>query len=525
MAREKLVSVRAPSLRRNRLHARVAITAQNRNGDLMDRRHFLEGLATTAALAGLAPIANSAEPARRPNIVMLLIDDLGYGDLACYGNTFHETPNIDRLAAEGMKFTDAYATAPVCSPSRCGILTGQYPARVHLTQWIPGVNYPYKKLTEPHVEQHLPADIPTLASELKKLDYQTASIGKWHLGGEHFYPESFGFDLNVAGDAHGHPAEPNGYFGPFAYRNLTGYTKNDNLTEVLTQKTEDFLEKAAPAGPFFLYLAEYAVHMPLQERPEHIAKYSRKNHNQDEPDPVYAAMVESVDTALGHLRKKLAQLGVADNTIILVTSDNGGVGFQGRQLHRVGDNDPLRGGKGYLYEGGIREPLLVHWPGVIKPASVCNTPVFGCDFMPTLLSVAGSVASTPKPCDGLDLSALLRGAQKLEREALYWHYPHYSDQGGTPSGAIREGDWKVIEFFEDGHLELYNLKLDPGEQYDLASSYSDIAVRLAAKLKAWRESLHADMPSANPNHDPMRIGAHQGPLGCSAAKDAHCKED
>lgn len=495
----------------------------------MNRREFLGGLAGSAALAQLHSVSALAQPrsvaGRRPNIVLMLIDDLGYGDFGCYGSTFHETPNIDRLARDGMKFTDAYASAPVCSPSRCGILTGQWPARVHLTQWIPGVVYPHKKLTEPNFLQHLPAGIPTLASELKKQGYQTASVGKWHLGGKGFYPENFGFDVNVAGDEHGHPAPPHGYFGPFEYHNLTGYTENDNLTEVLTQKTDEFLEKAAPAGPFFLYLAEYAVHMPLQERPEHIAKYKRKNHNADEPDPVYAAMVESVDTALGHLRKKLAELGVADNTIILLTSDNGGVGYQGRSLHRIGDNGPLHGGKGFVYEGGIREPLIVHWPGVTAPGSVCHTPVFGCDFMPTFLSAAGAKDSVPPTHDGLDITPLFRGADSVGRDTLHWHYPHYSDQGGTPAGAIREGDWKLIEFFEDEHLELYNLKLDPGEQYDFASSYSDIAARLHAKLKAWRESLQASMPTPNPQYDPTHMSEHEGVLGCSATSNRRCKED
>ncbi|MBS1813346.1 MAG: sulfatase [Acidobacteria bacterium] len=497
----------------------------------MNRRSFLEGLAGAAALSQFSHIAiaqSAKSKTNKPNIVLMLVDDLGYGDFACYGSTFHETPNIDRLAREGMKFTNAYAAAPVCSPSRAGIMTGQAPARLQLTQWIPGVIYPHKKLTEPSPALHLPKGVPTLASELKALGYQTASIGKWHLGKEGYYPENFGFDVNVAGDNHGHPAPPHGYFGPFKYHNLTGYTQQDNLTEVLTQKTDEFLEQAAPKGPFFLYLAEYAVHMPLQERPEHIAKYKRKNHNQDEPDPVYAAMVESVDTALGRVRAKLEQLGVADNTIIVLTSDNGGVGFQGRSLHRIGDNGPLHGGKGFMYEGGIREPLIVHWPGVTKAGSISDVPVWGCDFLPTFISMAGGpLATRTTPCDGLDISPLLRGTGSLHRDTLYWHYPHYSDQGGTPTGGMRQGDWKLIEFFEDGHLELYNLKLDEGEQYDFASTYSDKAMQMHAQLKQWREGLHAQMPSPNPNYDPSKAGAHEGILGCSAKAPAggRCWED
>ena len=494
----------------------------------MNRRNFIEGLAAAAALSQCGTNSMSAErrKAARPNIVLMLVDDLGYGDFACYGNKFHETPNVDQLAREGMMFTNAYAAAPVCSPSRAGIMTGQAPARLNLTQWIPGVIYPYKKLTEPEIALHLPKGIPTLGSELKALGYQTASIGKWHLGSEGFYPENFGFDVNVAGDNHGHPAPPHGYFGPFHYHNLTGYTEKDNLTEVLSQKADEFLETASRKGPFFLYLAEYAVHLPLSDYAARIEKYKRKNGNRDEPDAVYAAVIEGVDAALGRLRRKLEQLGVADNTIIVLTSDNGGVGYQGRSLHRIADNGPLHGGKGFMYEGGIREPLIVHWPGVTKPGSVNNEIVWGCDFLPTFLSMAGGAPQRRSAHrDGVDFSSLLRGASTIDRDTLYWHYPHYSDQGGTPTGGMREGDWKLIEFFEDGHLELYNLALDPGEQYDFASSHSEKAVAMLAKLKKWRDELHARMPVTNPNYDPLKAGDHEGVLGCSASAGTRCKED
>lgn len=493
----------------------------------MNRREFLSGTTSALALTSLGMKPNASK--QRPNIVLMLIDDLGYGDLACYGNTFHETPNIDALCRGCLKFTNAYAAAPVCSPSRAGILTGQHPARLHLTQWIPGVVYPHEKLLEPTVPTHLSAGTPTIASELKRLGYVTGSIGKWHLGGEGFYPENFGFDVNVAGDDHGHPAPPHGYFGPFQYHNLQGGSEQDNLTEVLTSKVEDFISGAVgQKAPFFLYLAEYAVHLPLGARPEEIAKYEHKNGNTNrdaEPDPVYAAMVESVDKALGSLRAKLDSLGVADNTIIFLTSDNGGVGFQGRNLHRVGNNGSLHGGKGYTYEGGIREPLIVHWPGVTEPGTVCDVPVFGCDFMPTFLSLAGYDLPNDRPCDGLNISPLLRGSTSLVRDTLYWHYPHYSDQGGTPSGAIRVGDWKLIEFFEDGHLELYNLKLDVGEQYDFSRSYADKAMEMQEKLRTWRQSLHGAMPTLNPNWDPGLMRAHHGALGCSVDQSPHCLED
>ena len=459
----------------------------------------------------------------------MLVDDLGWGDFSCYGDSFHETPHIDQLARDGMKFTSAYAAAPVCSPSRGAIMTGQVPARTHLTEWLPGMSFPHKKLKPAEYILHLPKGISTLASELKKQGYHTGAIGKWHLGGEGYLPEDFGFDSNVAGDMHGHPAPPHGYFGPFKYHNLTGYTENDNLTEVLTNKVDEFLEQAAKKGPFFLYLAEYAVHEPLQERTARIEKYRKKNGNHDDPDPTYAAMVESVDTALSRLRKKLDELGIADNTVILLTSDNGGLRFaedrfKDNVLHRVADNGPFHGGKGDLYEGGIREPLIVYWPGVTKPGSESAVPVYGPDFMPTLLSIAGG-ALPPEPCDGRDISPVLHGAARLDRNYLCWHYPHYSPQGGTPTGAIREGEWKLIEFFEDGHLELYNLEQDPGEQYDFASIYPDRATDMHAKLVDWRKSVNAAMPTKNPDFDQQKISEYRGPQVCTAQSHLGCVED
>ena len=487
-----------------------------------NRRQFLGDL---AGIAGLAMLPNTlraaANAANKPNIVLFLIDDMGWGDLGCYGNTFNETPHIDRLAQESMRFTNAYAGAPVCSPSRAALLTGKTPARLHLTQWLPGTIYPHKKLQEAPTPLHLDPHAPTMAQMLKAAGYQTAAIGKWHLGGQGFLPENFGFDVNIAGDAHGHPPS---YFGPFGFHHLTGYTEKDYLTDVLTDKMEGFLQQAAGKGPFFLYMAEYGVHIPLQAKREMIEKYRRKNGGKDEPDPVYAAMIESVDLSLGRLRAALERAGVADNTMILLTSDNGGVGFQGRSLHRISGNGGLHGGKGYLYEGGIREPLLVHWPGVTRPGSVCDTPVIGMDFLPTFAGIAGTSA-IPQPCDGLDIGGLLRGSKPLDRETLYWHYPHYSDQGGTPSGAIREGDWKLIEFFEDDHVELYNLALDPGEQYDFASSFAPTAQDLRAKLREWRRSMGAAMPRPNPDWEPRLAELRQGPAGCSWLPSANCRED
>lgn len=487
-----------------------------------NRRQFIGDLAGLAGLAMMpGTIRAAAGASRPPNIVLFLIDDLGWGDLGCYGNSFHETPHIDQLARDCMRFTQAYAGAPVCSPSRAAILTGKAPARLGLTQWIPGTLYPHKRLLEAPTPLHLDRGVPTLAQLLKQAGYQTAAIGKWHLGGAGYLPEDFGFDVNIAGDSHGNPPS---YFGPFPFHHLTGFTKNDYLTDVLSDKMEAHIREVAPRGPFFLYMAEYAVHLPLQAKLEMIEKYRRKNGGKDEPDPVYAAMIESTDMALGRLRAALERAGVADNTIILLTSDNGGVGFQRRNLHRIASNGGLHGGKGYLYEGGIREPLLIHWPGVTRAGSICDTPVSGMDFMPTLAGIAGA-SSIPQPCDGLDIVGLIRGQKGPERDALYWHYPHYSDQGGRPSGAIRQGEWKLIEFFEDFHIELYNLALDPEEQYDFSSSFAPRAEELRAKLHEWRRSVSAVMPRPNPDSNPSLAELSTGPAGCSWLPSAHCRED
>lgn len=489
---------------------------------IVNRRQFSKQMAGIAGFSmASSALRASAGSSRRPNIVVFLIDDMGWGDLGCYGDQFHETPHIDQLARESMKFTHAYAGAPVCSPSRASILTGKAPARLHLTQWIPGTFYPHKKLLEAPTPLHLDLSVPTIARLLKSSGYRTAAIGKWHLGGEGYLPENFGFDVNIAGDNHGHPPS---YFGPFHFHDLTGYTPKDYLTDVLTSKMDAFVREAAAKGPFFLYMAEYSVHLPLEAKLAMVEKYRRKNGGKDEPDPVYAAMIESTDIALGSLRTVLQRAGVADNTIILLTSDNGGVGFQGRRLHRIADNGGLRAGKGFLYEGGIREPLLVHWPGVTTANSVCDVPVIGMDFMPTILAMAG-VPDLPQPCDGMDFTSLLRGAKTLDRDTLYWHYPHYSDQGGTPGGAIREGDWKLIEFFEDNHLELYNLSLDPGEQYNFASSYADKAFELRRRLVDWRAKMNAVMPTPNPRYDPTQADLSRGPVGCSWLAGAGCRED
>ncbi len=457
------------------------------------RRTFL------AAAAGSLMSAAAARSAR-PNFVFLLVDDLGWKDFGCYGNTFHDTPNLDRLARDGVRFTNAYAACPVCSPTRASILTGKYPARLHLTDWIPGrKQWPTARLLTPAFEQQLPLRETTLAEALRPLGYRTASIGKWHLGGAGFLPENQGFDVNVGGD---HRGSPRSYFGPFDVPNLAGATRDDYLTEKLTDAAERFLEECAGRSPFFLYLPEFAVHIPLEARQAMVDKYRRRLQGKAFPNPIYAAMVESVDQALGRLRASLDRLGLTSQTVIVVTSDNGGLRYEGGAVAPVTDNSQLRAGTGHLYEGGIREPLLVYWPGVTEPGSTCDVPVTSVDYFPTLCEMAGGPAGRNRPVDGASLVSLLRGGRGPSRDGLYWHYPHYSNQGGVPAGAVRDGFWKLIEFYEDGGLELYNLKDDPGERVNLARREPKTAARLQAKLRDWRRRVGAVMPSMNPKYDP-----------------------
>jgi arylsulfatase A len=455
----------------------------------------------------LASVAASALASSRPNFVFLLLDDLGWRDFGCYGNTLHETPQIDALAAEGARFTNAYAACPVCSPTRASILTGKYPARLQLTDWIPGRRqWPAAKLITPQFRQQLPLEETTIAEALAPLGYRSASIGKWHLGGEGFLPQSQGFSVNVGGDQRGGISS---YFGPFPMPGLENTTKDDYITEQLTLAAERFLDDAAPKGPFFLYLPEYTVHIPLNAREALVEKYRRKLPPGDPRSPIYAAMVESADHVVGRLRAKLAQLGVADRTVFVVTSDNGGLRYEGAAKNWVTDNSPLRAGKGHLYEGGIREPLVVHWPGVTRPGQVIDTPISSVDFLPTLVDIAGG--RPPRNVDGASLQPLLRQGRAPRREALYWHYPHYSNQGGVPSGAIRQGDWKLIEFYEDGRVELYNLRDDPGEKTNVAPQEPARARQMQTKLHDWRIGVQATMPEPNPNYDPAK--ANQGLTG------------
>ncbi|MGH7946714.1 MAG: sulfatase [Opitutaceae bacterium] len=447
----------------------------------------------------LTAAAHAATPAQKLNVVLILADDLGWTDLACFGSDLHETPALDQLARDGMTFTQNYSACTVCSPTRSALLTGKYPARLHVTDWIPGHRPDNPKLLVPDWTKYLPLEETTLAEVFKAAGYATATIGKWHLGDEEHYPEKQGFDLNVAGT---HNGAIRTFFAPWNISTLTPEgNAGDYITDRLSEEAAQFIERAKDR-PFFLYLPHYAVHTPIQGRADLVAKYEKKiraglNH----ANATYAAMTESLDMAIGRLRQKLAELKLADRTIIVFTSDNGG-------RFPTTSNVPLRSGKGSAYEGGVRVPLIVYWPGVTKPGSVSDAPVITMDLFPTIVEMAGVPLGGAKPLDGVSITSLLRGGTKPARDTLYWHYPHHHNNqhlgGPTPYGAIRSGDFKLVEFFNDMHVELYNIRADIGEKIDLAVSQPGKVEELSTRLHAWRKEVGAQMPRPNPNYDPRR---------------------
>lgn len=462
---------------------------------------FHPRLLLIATALGLATPALAAD--RKPNVILMLIDDMGWTDLGCYGSKYFETPHIDLLAADGMRFSQAYSACTVCSPTRAAIMTGKYPARLHVTDWIAGHNRPNARLKIPEWTKQLPLEEETLAERLKTAGYATASIGKWHLGEEPFWPEHQGFDRNIAGTGGGSPPS---YFSPYKIKTLPDGPDGEFLTDRLTVEACSFIE-ANKDRPFFVYLPHYAVHTPIMGKKEVIAKYQAKPAVSGHSNPVYAALVESVDDSVGRLRAKLAELNLTNDTLLIFTSDNGGLsGTVNGQGWRRGptDNSPSRWGKGGAYDGGVHIPLIISWPGKIKPGSVCDVPVISCDHYPTVLEAAGVPVKPGQVIDGESLVPLLTQAESLKRDAIYWHYPHYHPGSATPYSAIREGDWKLIEWFEDGRIELYNLTRDVGEMDNLAPVRTELASRLHEKLKMWREKVGAQLPTTNPDYDPEK---------------------
>jgi arylsulfatase A len=446
------------------------------------------------ALACYAAGISAAE--RKPNVVLILIDDMGWTDIGCMGSDLYQTPNIDKLASQGVKFTNAYSACTVCSPTRAAILTGKYPARLHLTDWIAGHVKPKAKLKIPEWTQFLPSEEVTIAAALKASGYVSASIGKWHLGDpkEHL-PTHHGFDLNIAGYNYGQPPS---YFAPYKIATLTDGPKGEYLTDRLTDEACKFIETNRDK-PFFLYLPQYCVHQPVQAKKEIIDAYKAKvKEGANHTNAIYAAMIQSLDEGVGRIMSKLDDLKLTDNTIVIFTSDNGG-------LIPVTRQPPLRAGKGSAYEGGVRVPMIVKWPGVTPAGKVCDEPVISTDYYPTILEMTGTAGDTKHNAtlDGKSIAPLLRDpAAKLDRKAIFWHYPHYHPGGATPYSAVRSGDWKLVEFFEDNHAELYNLKDDAGEKTDLSEKSPGKKAELLKMLAEWRTSVGAQMPTENPNYDP-----------------------
>ncbi len=459
----------------------------------------------------------------RPNIIFILIDDLGWMDLSCYGSPFYETPNLDALAARSLRFTDAYAACPVCSPTRASLLSGKYPARLGLTDWISwsGTDHPVRaRLVDAPYVPYLDTREQSLARTLQRQGYATWHVGKWHLGAEAYWPEQHGFDINVGGCHFGHP--PAGYFSPYQIPTLEDGPVGEELTDRLTDEAIRLIRDRDPQRPFFLNCWHYSVHTPIQGKPDLVAKYEAKaralgldrvktfeegevhpkSHSVKnrirrrlvQSDPVYAAMVEGLDTNIGRLLAELAQQGIADDTVVIFTSDNGGLATA---AGCPTCNAPLSEGKGWMYEGGTREPLLIHWPGVTSPNRLCRVPVTSPDFYPTILEMAGLPLLLQQHLDGVSLVPLLKGEPSLAREAIFWHYPHYGNQGGTPGSSIRAGDWKLIAFYEDGRLELYNLRNDIGESCNVAGLYPERTRVMHDRLRRWRAEMEALEPTEN----------------------------
>ncbi len=457
----------------------------------------------------IANLLLAAAPAK-PNFILVLVDDLGATDLGCYGSTFHQTPHLDRLASQGMRFTQAYSACTVCSPTRAAFLTGKYPARLHITDWIEGHKRPFAKLQVPEWTMHLPLQERTFATHLRTAGYATASIGKWHLGGESFAPEKHGFDINLGGT---HKGQPPSYFSPYQISTLPDGPKGEHLTDRESAEALKFIEKNKDR-PFVIYLPHHAVHTPLQAKKEVVEKYrARIKPGAGQTNAVYAALLESVDDSIGRIMTKLDELKIADRTVILFTGDNGG-------LLGPTSNTPLRAGKGSTYEGGVRVPLIVKWPGVTALNSTNHTPVMSIDFHPTLLDIAGIKPAADQVMDGVSIAPLLRGSTNAAR-ALFWHYPHYHPGGASPYGAIRDGDFKLIEYYEDGRQELFNLKDDPRENASLTEKQPAKAIALSQKLDAWRRHVGAQMPLPNPDYRPNPQAADGSILLHSRVAEVH----
>lgn len=462
-----------------------------------------------------------AQTEERPNVVFFLVDDLGWTDLGSFGSKFYETPNLDRLAKSGIKFTQAYTASPVCSPTRASIMTGKYPSKMYNTDWfgapqpdeIQGHWTKNKPLKPAHYEPNLALDEIMMAEAFKASGYATFFAGKWHLGEEEsHWPEHQGFDINKGGNDKGAPSTGSKYFSPYNNPRLENGPDGEYLPMRLAAETSSYIRENA-TKPFFAMLAFYSVHTPLMTTPELEKKYLAKRatmnledkfapegNNQNritQAHAVYAGMVEAMDQAVGKVLDQIEASGLADNTIIVFFSDNGGLSTaEGSPT----SNLPLRAGKGWLYEGGIRVPMILSWKGTVPAGKEFKVPVISNDFLPTFLDLSGNqkiLESIPN-LDGKSLKNWVMDPEKAtDREALYWHYPHYGNQGGNPGSVIREGDWKLIYFYESQKVELYNLKEDIGEQNNLAEAQPELAEKMRTKLFDWLVSTKAAFPRPN----------------------------
>jgi len=471
-----------------------------------------------ALVAALLPPSATAED-KTTNVVVFLVDDMGWADLSCYGSTFHETPHVDALRDSGMKFTNAYAACPVCSPTRASIVTGRHPVRVDITDWIPGRSVESvkgAKFKQVEDRDNLALEEVTVAEALREHGYETFFAGKWHLGSEGHWPTDQGFEINIGGWEKGSPM--GGYYAPWVNPNLEARHEGEYLTERLTEESVRFLEGRDTDRPFLLYLSYYNIHTPIQAYKKRIDHYRGKaerlfegstpvgaehsaKSRMREDNPELASMVAAVDDSVGQVLESLKRLKLAENTVVLFFSDNGGLATL---PNRPGPNCnlPLRSGKGWLYEGGVREPFIVRAPGVTVPGSACDVPVVSMDIFPTILQLCGLPLRPQWHKDGASLLPLLKGAGSVsaaDREAwinrpLYWHYPHYHGSGWTPGASVRQGDWKLIEFYHHDAVELYNLRDDPGEQSDLSQQNPAKRDELLKMLHRWQEQLGARMP-------------------------------
>ncbi|MCA0932473.1 sulfatase [Lutimonas saemankumensis] len=463
-------------------------------------------LVLTVLVMGCSKSTVSHSELSKPNVVLILVDDLGWTDLGVYGSDLYQSPNIDNLASEGVRFTNSYSSCTVCSPTRASIVTGKYPARNNVTDWIEGHKYPWAKFNVPDWNMSLSEEEYTMAEAFKDAGYKTAHFGKWHLGEKEVnWPENHGFDVNIAGWKKGSPnlnkkTGTKGYFSPYGNPRIEDGPEGEYLTERLSNEVINFIDQNADK-PFFINFWLYNVHTPLQAKQDKIDKYKDLVKAETRHRNVkYAAMVEHTDDAVGKIINKLKEKGLYENTIILFSSDNGGL--IGRSKNPVTNNYPLRTGKGDIYEGGVRIPTIIYTPNSSVKGIKIDDPIISMDYYPTLMELAGitSDKTRKQTIDGKSLASLIHESTPLDRDAVYWHYPHYHQEGGVPYSSIRYKDFKLIQNFENDTFELYNLQNDIGESVNVIKEFPEEFELMKDKLEAWRQDVKAQYVTPNPDY-------------------------